>query len=474
MFLGWSSRTYPLDAADLVRLPDCDDAAIRERDLPDDAVILLVRRGSPDALVRGRGAVAAAGNGTVDVRVVFAPSVAKWNLPFTLVRVLRNRRRFKSSGVYHIATDAIRQMGLERAVRTLEAPQMRGDESRRRARMSKLEKSLRERGYDDSRPINVMLCRSRGVHDSLRQGHHRISACVECGVPKMAIRFSAAGALPRSLARFAGGASVRMDVLRNSLESRIDAPLARLVPVEGERGRCDFIVVPESGRRFVVTLVRDGTIARVGLPAGRKGPLALAAGVAPAVLVPLLVGGAVALDVAVMKTACGERSLVAWSQFASAGLSAAVFAALAALERRARSGYAFAAYMFLSMSLYELIHDVEAVHSKWIGNVAVAATLAVAAALLAFSRRTLATGLRRIVASRGFLALPFGLASIWGVSKLVSMRAVWGALGLSAEELKAVKRVAEEGTELLGYVSIFCWAVFFLFERMAVWRRARR
>ena len=54
---------------------------------------------------------------------------------------------------------------------------------------------VRTRGYDDAKPINVMLCRTCGKYDSLRQGHHRVSACIALGVERMAVRFSAAGAL---------------------------------------------------------------------------------------------------------------------------------------------------------------------------------------------------------------------------------------------------------------------------------------
>ena len=67
--------------------------------------------------------------------------------------------------------------------------------------MEKLEKSLREHGYDDNRPIVVMLCRSGGKIDSVRQGHHRVSACLACGVEKMTVEFAAAGALPACFKR---------------------------------------------------------------------------------------------------------------------------------------------------------------------------------------------------------------------------------------------------------------------------------
>ena len=202
--LGWSSRVYPLDAADFARTPDYDGPAIPDEALPDDAVILYIRPDEPDALLRGRAAIDAAlradASAVVPVRIVFKPSVAKWNLAATIVRVLRNRYRYTGTGVYHISANAVRAMGIERALRTVDNPQPRKNKDRQ-ASMRRLMESLRTHGYDDARPINVMLCRTGGRIDSLRQGHHRVSACLACGIDRMAVHFSAAGALPAVFGR---------------------------------------------------------------------------------------------------------------------------------------------------------------------------------------------------------------------------------------------------------------------------------
>ena len=96
--IGWSSHVYPLDAADVARLPDYDGPAIPEAALPPDNVIVYIRPDGPDVLLRGRETIAAAmcsdPSGTVPVRIAFKPSVAKWNLAATIVRVLRNRYRY--------------------------------------------------------------------------------------------------------------------------------------------------------------------------------------------------------------------------------------------------------------------------------------------------------------------------------------------------------------------------------------------
>lgn len=195
MFLGWSSHVYPLEAKDFDSVPDYEGESIPASALPDDPVLLLIRGDGPDCLLRGRAVIARATGGKVLVRVVFKPRIAKWNLAATFIRVLRNWYRYHGTGTYHIAVQAVRDMGLERAIRTLENPQPRAGDDRAES-MRRLAESLREHGYDDSRPATVMLCRTGGMRDSLRQGHHRVSACLACGVPRMAIRFSAAGALP--------------------------------------------------------------------------------------------------------------------------------------------------------------------------------------------------------------------------------------------------------------------------------------
>ena len=195
MRLGWSSHVYPLEAADFDDVPDYAGDSIPAGELPSDRVVLLIRKGHPDSLVRGRDEIARRAGGTVDVRVVFEPSVSRWNLLGTLVRVCRNRYRYHGSRVYHISAKAVRGMKIERAIRTTDNPQQRAGKDRA-ASMSRLLTSLKRDGYRDDKPIAVMLCRTGGLADSLRQGHHRVSACLECGVDRMAVEFVAAGVAP--------------------------------------------------------------------------------------------------------------------------------------------------------------------------------------------------------------------------------------------------------------------------------------
>ena len=201
--LGISSNTYPLEAADLVNLPDYDGASIPEAALPDDDVVLYLRPDGPDALLRGRAFVNSAcatgdARATVDVRIVFKPSVPKWNLLAVVVRVLRNKYRYEGTGIYHISAQTVRDMKVERMIRSIDDPQQRKGKDRK-ASMARLVNSLRTRGYDDAKPINIQICRTAGRTDSLRQGHHRVSACLACGVDRITVHVSAAGALPRGL-----------------------------------------------------------------------------------------------------------------------------------------------------------------------------------------------------------------------------------------------------------------------------------
>ncbi len=255
MHLGWSSRSYPLYADDLAALDDYAGESIPPQFLPDDEVILFMAKGRRDTLLRGREIVEKAGSGTVNVRIVFVPSVRKWNLAATLVRAVRNLYRYKSSGTYHIKANDVRRMALERAIRTLSNPHRRG-KADRLAKMKRLENSLREKGYDDSRPIAIMLLRSGGMEDSLRQGHHRVSACIECGIQKMAVRFTAAGALPRSLAWLAKWIRTRRDVMLHALSNAFSTTVERAVKVPG-RGPQNLIVVPQDGGRFVLKLLKS-------------------------------------------------------------------------------------------------------------------------------------------------------------------------------------------------------------------------
>ena len=64
MYLGWSSCIYPLSADDFAGVPDYAGEPIPGEDLPDDRVVLYLRNGGRDSLLRGRDAFGRGADGT--------------------------------------------------------------------------------------------------------------------------------------------------------------------------------------------------------------------------------------------------------------------------------------------------------------------------------------------------------------------------------------------------------------------------
>ena len=56
-----------------------------------------------------------------------------------------------------------------------------------------------KKGFDDNYPIDIMLLRMLGIKDTVNNGHHRMGIAVECKLPQISVRFSAAGQAPRLL-----------------------------------------------------------------------------------------------------------------------------------------------------------------------------------------------------------------------------------------------------------------------------------
>lgn len=207
MFIGKSSKVYPLEVGDLKLLPDCNDKEIAVSHFSDDEVVLLIEKNRKDRLLKGRKLIDCLNaEDTVNVRVAFVPSVPKYFILPNFIRLLRNMFRYRGSNIYHISPTKLRNLGVERTIRNrsnaYRLKRLRYNNEKRFARYDKLSESLKTNGYDDNKPMNVMICRQGGMIDSLRQGHHRISACIECGIERVSIRFSAAGYMPGPISRF--------------------------------------------------------------------------------------------------------------------------------------------------------------------------------------------------------------------------------------------------------------------------------
>ena len=133
------------------------------------------------------------GKTTAQVHIAFFRNRPAWDILAPFCRAFRNRFHAFGTNVYHIDPKKIREMNLERGKRTIEnayryAKWPLSDEQRQK-QYNDLKNSLEKNGYDDKYPIEIMLCRSFGVKDTIYQGHHRIMFCVDMNVPLAGIRF---------------------------------------------------------------------------------------------------------------------------------------------------------------------------------------------------------------------------------------------------------------------------------------------
>ena len=201
-----SSTAYPLLIDDLLCLPDVapDAKTIKEYD-----VVLLIgskEKNIPDKLYQGRKTLEklkAEGQTTVQTQVAFFRNRPAWDLLAPFCRAFRNRFHSFGTNVYHIDPKKIREMGLERGKRTKENAYRYAkwplSEEQRQKQYNDLKNSLETNGYDDKFPIELMLCRSFGVKDTIYQGHHRIMFCIDMNIPLIAIRFMYVTHAPRFL-----------------------------------------------------------------------------------------------------------------------------------------------------------------------------------------------------------------------------------------------------------------------------------
>ncbi len=191
-----SSTAYPLLIDDLLCLPDVDADVKKIKGY--DVVILIGNKDKniPDKLYQGRETLEQykkEGKTTAQVHIAFFRNRPAWDILAPFCRAFRNRFHAFGTNVYHIDPKKIREMNLERGKRTIEnayryAKWPLSDEQRQK-QYNDLKNSLEKNGYDDKYPIEIMLCRSFGVKDTIYQGHHRIMFCVDMNVPLAGIRF---------------------------------------------------------------------------------------------------------------------------------------------------------------------------------------------------------------------------------------------------------------------------------------------
>lgn len=207
----YSSEIYMLAVKDVLALPFSPEQEKQLRN-KDETVILLGRNQKPeqkdskDTLLKGRLAAeqaAAAGIPFIPVRFAFIPGNKCFDLLSPLVRKLRYRIRYYGSNVYHIDPKYIRGLKIERTIKTRENaysftnPKYRMTQQERDDEYNRIYNSVKENGFDDNEPIDIMLCRLMGAKDCVNNGHHRMGIALELGLEKIPVRFSAAGASPR-------------------------------------------------------------------------------------------------------------------------------------------------------------------------------------------------------------------------------------------------------------------------------------
>lgn len=201
--LGCSSELYFIDPSDLLALPD---APAGLADGIGDETALLIQPGAKDCLLGGRKKAEQAvkrKEAYIPARVFFKSVIPLWNLPAIFIKPLRQNYKFASSNNYHMSLAKLRELKIERGFRNAEnaykiSKRWHISDEQRIARYNKLLNSLKK-GYNDNYPIDIMLCRRMGVKDCVDDGHHRIGICVEYNIDRIAVRFRAAGRLPRWL-----------------------------------------------------------------------------------------------------------------------------------------------------------------------------------------------------------------------------------------------------------------------------------
>lgn len=198
--LGYSSELYYIDPKDIASLKD---AKSHESSKNED-IIILISPNQQDCLISGRKTIEQAIRddiSAIPVRIVFKPTIPSWNLAAIFIKPLRQKYKYNSSNVYHMNLNKLKELKIERGFRNTEnaykiSKRWNISEEQRIARYEKLCSSL-QNGYDDNYPIDIMLCRRAGVKDCIDDGHHRIGVCAEYGIDRIAVRFRAAGRLPR-------------------------------------------------------------------------------------------------------------------------------------------------------------------------------------------------------------------------------------------------------------------------------------
>lgn len=212
--LSFSSETYMINPKDLLCLDEKPHASFTADKFTDDVILLIGNnknigeKDSPDTLLKGKAlAEKAVQENTpyIPVRIAFEPRNKAFDFISPLIRVLRYRIRSYGSNVYHTSLEHLRSLNIERTIRTrdnafsYEKKRYKMTVEAREEEYCYLFNSIKENGFMDEYPIDVMVCRTMGVQDTINQGHHRISIALDLHIDNVPVLFSAAGSVPRLL-----------------------------------------------------------------------------------------------------------------------------------------------------------------------------------------------------------------------------------------------------------------------------------
>lgn len=210
----YSSEVYQIKTTDVAVLEFKTGVLPETASFKDEIVVLIGHNntinenGSKDILIQGYQKVRQAieqNKKFIPVRFAFIPANKRFDLLSPIIRKLRYKIRYYGSNVYHIDPKNIRNMKIERTIKTRQNaysftnPRYKMSLQERNTEYDRIFNSIKENGFKDDDPIDIMFCRLLGAKDCVNNGHHRIGMALDLGLDEIPVRFSAAGASPHLL-----------------------------------------------------------------------------------------------------------------------------------------------------------------------------------------------------------------------------------------------------------------------------------
>ncbi len=203
--LIYSSEVYEVDLQDLTALGKGENFNLPENN--QEVVVLL---GTKDCVISGQDFLLKAqkeNKAKVMVRFASLP-ISKWYdflAPFWRFR--RNQLRFYGSNIYHVSPQYLRSLNIERSHKTKENAYNFTKKCRvmtlseRESEYNKIYNSIKNNGFAEDKPIDIMLLRVFGAKDCVDNGHHRLGIALDLHLQKIPVRFAVSPAAPFCLRR---------------------------------------------------------------------------------------------------------------------------------------------------------------------------------------------------------------------------------------------------------------------------------